>query len=172
MKNNNILIGIILCCFLLCGCMNRLQTQTEPLTANLTKQETRVSESREAGWYQRVTEVFIDDALFSRKTEVSVKDNGKFDLVHTTYFQDGKKTLFSTVDENRRVVTHSYLLDDKVMMMECDENWDTLFETIVLFDDKGNPATVFKRDKKGMIVPLCEEEFSEWMENNWGELSE
>lgn len=171
MKNNNIIIGTILCSFLLCGCMNRLQTQTDSVAANRMEQETKVVESRENGQYKRVTEVFIDDALFSRKTEVSVKDNGKFDLVHTTYFQGGKKTLFSTVDGNRRAVTHSYLLDDKVMMMECDENGDTLFETIVLFDDKGNPATVFKRDKKGMAVPLCEEEFSEWMENNWDELS-
>jgi hypothetical protein len=172
MKFNGIIIGVLLCCFFLGGCMNRLHTQTESVAADRLKEETKVVESRENGQYKRVTEVFIDDALFSRKTEVSVKDNGKFDLVHTTYFQGGKKTLFSTVDGNRRVVTHSYLLDDKVMMMECDENGDALFETIVLFDDKGNPATVFKRDKKGMVVPLCEEELSEWMEINWDELLE
>ena len=71
--------------------MSRLQTQTDSVAANRIEQETKVVESRENGQYKRVTEVFIDDALFSRKTEVSVKDNGKFDLVHTTYFQGGKK---------------------------------------------------------------------------------
>lgn len=171
MKFNGIIIWVLLCCFFLGGCMNRLHTQTESVAANRLKEETKVVESRENGQYKRVAEVFIDDALFSRKTEVSVKDNGKFDLVLTVYFQGGKKTLMSTVSGNRRV-THSYLLDDKTIMMEDDKNGDALFETIVLFDDKGNPATVFKRDKKGMVVPLCEEELSEWMEINWDELLE
>ena len=167
MKNRNTIIGMILCSFLLCVCMNRLQTQTELVDINRTDRKTKIVELREDGHYERITETFIDGVLFCKKSEVSTKDNGKFDRVFTSYYQDGKKILFTTVDN--KIIVHNYRFNDKTVMMEGDEDGDNLFETVILFDDKERPKAVFKRDKKGMVVPLCEKELSEWM-GHWPNL--
>lgn len=153
-------ITVAASCFIACAWVLAQQAQ---VTANNTdaRTETKVSESRKDGKYQRTTEVFRDKVLISKKQEVSAHDDGRIDVVFTKLFRDGEMTYASTFNRAAKNTIRSYYHQDKMVTEEGDEDGDGFFETMILFDAKEQPVEAFSKSKDGTVTQFSKEKLVE-----------
>lgn len=137
--------------------------------AKLAKIETRISESRNQGKFTRTTESFHQAVLLSRKIEVSLKDDGLFDLVFTKLFRDGEMIYASTFNKAATNTIRSYYLEGRMVMAEEDGNGDQFFETTILFNANEQPLEAFSKSKDGSITQFSNENLDE-LKKTFGKL--
>jgi antitoxin component YwqK of YwqJK toxin-antitoxin module len=156
MNRKGILIGMLSAVAVVCT----IAQQTN-LSSSTNQTETKISELRKNGKYERTTEVFAGKILMSRKVEVSVKDNGQIDYVFTKLFRDGKMTFASTLDNAAKNTIRSYYRDGKMIFEEGDEDGDGFFETLILFDTDEQPIEAFSKNKDGVVTQFSNEKLVE-----------
>jgi hypothetical protein len=123
--------------------------------------ETKVSESREGGKYQRTTQVFRDKVLLSKTQEVSSHDDGKIDVVFTKLFRDGEMIYASSFYKTEKRTIRSYYHQGKMLVEEGDEDGDGFFETMILFDAKEQPVEAFSKNKDGTVAQFSKEKLAD-----------
>lgn len=136
------------------------QAEVSPSAANAPT-ETKVSESRKNGKYQRITEVFQDKVLQSRKLEVSEHDDGRINRVFTKLFRNGEMIYASSFYKSENRTIRSYYNQGRMVVEEGDEDGDGFFETMILFDANEQPAEAFSKRKDGTVVQFSSEKLTE-----------
>lgn len=167
MSRKNIIVAA---CFMALGWVVAEQTQVSADSAN-ARTETKVSESRKNGKYQRVTEVFEDNVLQSRKLEVSDHDDGRINRVFTKLFRNGEMIYASSFYKAEKRTIRSYYHQDKMVMEEGDEDGDGFFETLILFDEKEQPVEAFSKSKDGSVSQFSKEKLAD-LKKSFGKFQE
>ena len=120
--------------------------------------ETKVSESRQNGKYQRTTQLFRDKVLLSKTQEISIHDDGKIDVVFKKLFRDGQMVYASSFYKAGNRTIRSYYHKDKMVVEEGDEDGDGFFEKMILFGGDEQPIEAFKKNKDGSVTRFTDEE--------------
>lgn len=123
--------------------------------------ETKVSESREGGRYQRTTAVFQDKVLVTKTQEVSARDDGKINVVFRKLFRDGEMIYACTSYKAEKRTIRSYYLQGKMVMEEGDQDGDGFFETMILFGAKEQPVEAFSKNRDGTVTQFTSEKLAE-----------
>ncbi|MFM7816706.1 MAG: hypothetical protein ACKPGI_07035 [Verrucomicrobiota bacterium] len=134
--------------------------------------QTKVSEVRKSGKYKRISETFTDGVLVTRKEEVSVKDNGRMDYVFVKHFRNGEMTYSQTLYNSENRTIRSYYHQEKMIVLEGDENGDGFFETMILFDAQERPVEAFSKQKDGSVVPFAKEKLAELKKRSFAMVQE
>jgi hypothetical protein len=141
------------------GCVLATVPRQKPALAEETT-ESKVTEVRKQGRYERITETFKGGVLASRRVEVSLRDDGTIDYVLIKGYRNGKRVFHSWEDKRNKVTIRAYYPEGRVRVMEGDEDGDGFFETLILVGDNGIPVEGFERSKDGTVTPMSEERLS------------
>lgn len=124
--------------------------------------EIQVSETRKNGRYVRTTETFLDKVRVSRKTEVSLRDNGEIDQVFIKLWRGGDAIFGSVSDNIEKITVRNYMRFGEVFFAEGDLDGDGFFEMRLVYDAQLMPVEAFSISKDGTVMPFSENKLEEY----------
>ncbi|MFM7214008.1 MAG: hypothetical protein ACKO3H_03915, partial [Verrucomicrobiota bacterium] len=100
------------------------------------------------------------------------KDNGRMDYVFVKHFRNGEMTYSQTLYNSENRTIRSYYHQEKMIVLEGDENGDGFFETMILFDAQERPVEAFSKQKDGSVVPFAKEKLAELKKRSFAMVQE